>query len=523
MKFKKIAALALTAAMLASASVSASAAIIDVNQDAPNTNVTDETIRITFGSEPSTLWGAAGGQVENESQQINAALLDTLVAEDKATGEIVPCLATEWEWLDGTHCQFKLRDGVKMYGGQELTADDVVYSVGVWTEYSANTDTGRFIKGAEKVDDKTVTIEFATEAPDLVGMLTWSNFGIASEADVEAAGGIEGVQKTPFIGSGRYKFVEWVTGEKIVLERNEEYWDENYKGYFKTIECTFTNDAAAREMAVESGDSQFAADMPVMQAATYAGNEAVNVVVFDYGQVSHLWFNMTEGHATADQKVREAIAKCIDFDSLAMVGTAGTGTKAMSYASANTPYFNGIVTDEDRVQDIEGAKALLAEAGYADGLDLVILGSQDSVPTYTVIQECCRQAGINLEIQTPDIPSFVGAAFGGEYDVIVVGDWFVNRNPSIVCFLQQANIDSGFVIGGPKVTTPEIDAMIQEIIKAEDTETGKAKLAELETVMKEQAIQYDLYPEMKAYVIPADLKGVSTIERGFADITTLYK
>ena len=523
MKFRKIAALALAAVMVCAAAVTTHAEILSAQVDPANTEVTDETLRIGFASEPSTLWGAAAGQVENEAQLVMASLMDTLVKVDYTTNEILPNLATEWEWVDDTHCKFTLRDDVTMTDGSPLTADDVAYTVGIWTEYSANTDTGRFIAGAEANDEYTVTIEFKQKAPDLLSMMSWSNFGIASEDEVEAAGGIEKVQSNPVIGSGKYIFKEWVSGQSITLERNENYWNPDYKGYFKNIVITFTNDAAAREMAVESGDSQVAIDIPVIQATAYGMGDNVNAVIYDYGQVSHLWMNMSEGRPTADVRVREAISKAINYDALASVGTGGTAAASLGYLSPASPYYNETYTVEERALDIEGAKALLEEAGYGGGLDLEILGLQDSVPTYTVIQENLRAIGINLTINTPDTAQFVGDAFGGNYDLIVVGEYIPNRNPSAFVFVNQDSIDSGFIIGGPKVTTEEMNTLVHDIIAEEDNETAKGMIGELEQLMKADFIQCNLYPELKAGVVAKDIKGYNLIERGFVDITGFYK
>lgn len=495
---------------------------IDSN-DPANTDTSDDTLVVVLASEPSSLWGAPDGKVENETQIVNNALMDTLVKVDKETGDVLPNLATDWEWVDETHCKFILREGVTMTDGTPLVADDVVYTVGIWVERSASNDTGMYIVGATKDDDMTVTIEFNTVAPDLLAMLSWSNFGIASEDEVNAAGGLDAVGRKPVVGCGRYIFKEWVNGQSITLERNENYWDDSYTGYFKTIKFTFTNDAAAREMAVESGDADVAADMPVSQAATYVGKDNVNVVIHPFGQVMHLWYNMGEkAGATKDLRVRQAIEKALNLDAMSAVATGGYGGVAYGYFPADSKYYNAVYTAEEMAVDVEGAKALLAEAGYADGLELSILGTQDSVPLYTVIQASLRDVGINLTIDTPDTAQFVMGANGGDYDLIVVGDYADFRYPPLMMSLRWANINT-FKIGGPQFTTEEIENAIYAGIEEPDAAKAKQMFGELEQKLKEEVFLTNICPEMKAVVTAGDLKGYTSIERGFLDVTNFYR
>lgn len=503
----------------------AASGVVSAFADAANTEKTDKTLTVSLASEPSALWGAPVAKTENECNILSAALLDTLVAKDYTTNEVKPNLATEWEWVDDTHLKMTLRDDVKMASGNMLTADDVVYTVGVWTEYSASTDTGRFVVGAEAEDEHTVVIEFTAKSPALLEMLTWSNFGIVSEADVEAAGGLEKSATNPVIGSGKYKFVEWKNGQSITLERNEDYWNTDYAGYYQKIVCTFTNDPAAREMAVESGDAQVANDMPIAQAATYVSKDNIQVGMYTFGQISHLWYNMTEEHATSDLALRQAIDKALDFDALAQVGTAGYGKPALGYFEETSPYYNATYTTEERKADAEAAKKILEDAGIpTDGsVEITALGMQDTVPMYTVMQENLRNIGITLNIESVDTPTFVQAAFGGDFDIIIVGEYTAERYPTLIPFLRSANIASGFVIGGPKTTTDEIDSLIQEAIEETDQAAAKEKLGELEQIMKEQNIVSNLYPEMHAVVLGSNIKGLATIERGLLSITEFYE
>lgn len=498
------------------------AGIQQPNTELGNTQTTDETIVVGLASEPAFLWHVAteGSMSTNEEQIISAAFLDRLVDLDKATGEVVPMLATSWDWVDGTHLKFYLREDVTMSDGTPLVADDVVYTVGLWTTNCATNDTGKYMVGAVADDEHTVTIEFNVVAPDIVKMLSWGNFGIVSEDEVNAAGGLAAVATNPVIGSGKYRFKEWKTGEYIILERNDSYWNPDYKGYFKEIKFTFTSDAAAREMAVESGDAQVALDMPVSQASTFAGNTAIRTYIHDFGQETHLWYNMGENAGpTKDARVRAAIDKALNFDAIAQVGTAGYGQAALSYVGSGASYYTPGYTPEERAVDIEGAKALLADAGYADGLELTAIGLQDINDVLTVMQSNLAEAGIKLNISISDTGSFVEAAlFTKEYDLICVGDDLTIRTPQMDQF-----VTGGMVIGGPNTPLEELAAAFAVLRE----ETDESKLAEegakIDALIKEETICSNLYLEMHATVTAADLKGYCTRERGYTDVTMFYK
>lgn len=501
--------------------------VLTPGTDAANTETSDETLTVGLASEPSTLYAVAAGKTENEEQIIGGTLVDTLVSVDYSTNEVLPNLATEWEWIDDTHCRFKLRDDVTMTDGTLLEAEDVVYDCNeLWVGLNATNDIGKYLVGATAEDEHTVVIEFNTAAPDFLIMLSWSSCGIVTEDEINAAGGIEGVQTNPMIGCGKYKFKEWKNGQSITVERNDNYWNKDYAGYYKTIVFTFTSDAAAREMAVESGDADVAYDMPVSQAATYAESDAVNTAIYSFGQEIHLWYNMGDNAgSTKEQKVREAIDKALDFDAIAQVGTAGFAAAADSYWDSGCTFYASAYTSEERAVDVEGAKALLEEAGYADGLEITALGLQDITPVLTVMQANLAEAGIKLTIDTPDTAQFVEGAFGGDYDLICIGDTPNVRIPAnVMPFLQKLNVEGpGMVIGGPKWTTDEIDTTIQNMVSESDADKVAEYAAELDKIVKEQTICSNLYSEMKASVLAKDLKGFNVRERGFIDVTQLYK
>ena len=493
------------------------------NQDEPNTVKSDETLVVALASEPSSLWMGGTGKLENEMCVIQAAFTDELVRVDYGTGELKPSLATEWEWLDDTHCRFTLRDDVKMTDGTLLEAADVVYSINVFMEYSGNSDTGRFFVGAEAEDEHTVTVEFNTVAPDLLSMIAWSNFGIFSEDEINALGGVEEACRNPIFGSGRYRFKEWKNGQYILLERNEDYWDPDYVGYFKEIKFTFTNDPSARALLVQSGDAQVTVDMPITMASTFQNDERVSLIVNDMGNTARLFYNMgPKAGATTDIRVRKAIDKALNVDAIAFIATGGMGQEIHGYFAEGSKYYNETFTREEREVDIEGAKALLEEAGYADGLTLTMLGTSDGEAIMAVVQENLRQVGIDLQINVLDVAAFVEAANGGDYDLIIVGDSVDVRYPTLMMSFKQAFIDT-FTIGGCKWTTPEIEEKIDALIQETDDAKAKEYAGEVEQMYKDEMCFSNTYSELRSALTQSDIKGYCRIERGLFDATTLYR
>ena len=508
-----------------SSSAAATGNLRSSNSDPVNSEVSDKTLVIGLMSEPSNLWDAGMGTTQNENEIIGSCLRDNLVTKDPETGKVVPDLATEWKWTDDTHLQFTLRDDVKFMDGSTMTADDIVYNVETWMQNSPATDTGRYLSGATADDDTHVTIAFNIKAPALLDMLTWDNFGIVGKNEVNGLGGAEAAAKNPLMGSGKYIFKEWKNGESITVERNDNYWNKDYKGYYKEIVFKFINDAASREMGVESGDAQVAYQIPVSQESTYASSGKVTVIANPTDQIVHLWYNMADGHTTSDLSVRQAIAKALNYDAIASVGTAGFGKQAYGFFPEDNKYYQATYSENEKVRDVDGAKQVLENAGYAtDGsLQLSILGCADNTPVYTIIQENLREIGITVNLDIVDTATFVQKAFGGDYDMIAVGDYVEDRFPSVFNALQQSNIDSGFIIGGTKVTTPEIDKGISDFISTTEDKEAKEFSESVENMMKENCMESELYPEYMASVVANNVKGYTAKERGFIDPTTLYE
>ena len=172
--------------------------------------------------------------------------------------------------------------------------------------------------------------------------------------------------------------------------------------------------------------------------------------------------------------------------------------------------------------NIEESKALLEEAGYGDGLTLETTYMQETETVHAVVKECLRQIGIDLVMNPTDVPTFVQTANSGDYDIMMIGEWMRDRIPSAFPFIRWDNIH-GFHMGGPQTTTDELDGLVHSFIEESDDDAAKEILVQIEQIMKDDCIVSNLYPEVKAAIINKDLKGFTTLERGYVNPINFYK
>lgn len=138
------------------------------------------------------------------------------------------------------------------------------------------------------------------------------------------------------------------------------------------------------------------------------------------------------------------------------------------------------------------------------------------------MQESLRQAGITFEINQVDIPTFVQSAFGGDYDIVYADDEVGARYPSLLSYVQNDVVESGFSIGGPKVIKQEDNDLVMKGIQATDKAEAKGYFDQVQEDMKEDVMSSPMFENLKAAITDTDLKGFATRERGWPDITTLY-
>ncbi|MFY0632174.1 MAG: ABC transporter substrate-binding protein [Vannielia sp.] len=345
-----------------------------------------ETLTIGRANEPQSIDPQFSRTGNNQMTALH--IFDRLVLTD-ANVRSMPGLAVSWTNEDDTHWLVKLREGVTFHDGSPFTAADVVYSLerapDVPNSPASFAGSVSNLEAMEVVDD--LIIRFTTKTPDPLFIENIGTVYILSKAASEGMANEDFNSGKAAIGTGPYKFVSWSPGDNLELARNDAYWGE--APAYESVNMRFISNDAARVAALLSGAVDLIDLVPPADLPNLRANEDVTVYDTPTVRLIYLALNQaddaplltdTAGNALAenplkDPKVRMAISMMIDRQAIIDRLFYGAGEAASQIVPTGVFGFN----DQIGVTpyDPEGAKALLAEAGYPEGFGITIHGSND--------------------------------------------------------------------------------------------------------------------------------------------------
>ncbi len=364
-----------------------------------------DTIRFASGSDQNYM----DGQMNNTNDVYLRAVYSQLVRR-ALDGSIEGDLAESWSvGEDGVTWTFNLRHGVKFHNGKELTSADVVASYRRLLDNPAvrySSLAKGYISDVYAVDDYTVCLVTPTQIASLLANLTHRSNLILDADYIEKYGMDLGLTAESVNGTGPYRLVSWDRDQEMVLEAFPDYFRGEVPT--KNVDILIVSDANARLVALETGE----VDVTVVNTSEIPRlKETPGVEVKTYeGIGAHgLQFNCANEYMKSPL-VRQAVVYAIDKQLIADTLYADIGEKACT-APVNPNvwgyYDFGVIP-----QDVEKAKALLAEAGYPDGFDISIMlqpGYNKSTETCEMVVAMLAEVGINATIETVDMATFSGA------------------------------------------------------------------------------------------------------------------
>ncbi len=439
-------------------------------------------------------------------------IYDPLVRTDD-DGNIVPCLATEWEMNEAVdEYLFTIDTEIVWHTGDKLTVDDIVYSFERAMQTPNMNSKTNMIASVEAVGNKQVKISLnGPYAPFLYNI---TQIYMMNKAATEAAG--ESIDNP--VGTGPFAFVSFVPGSKAEFVRHDAYHGEPAK--VQKLEIRIITDAATRALSLEAGD----VDMTMtLDTIDYPIIEANPDLVLDAGAQAMFYYvalnNKVEPFANV--KVRKAIAHAIDFESLNIAVFEGFG------AQANQPLTERSFGYSDKYSfptyDLEKAKALMAEAGYADGFNTsIICYAGQTKLAAEALHSMLKEINIDLSINVVEFSSAIASLSSGDYEMGAYG-WtdLVGDADNVLRLLFSTNTQG--VAGNVSFySNPAYDAIVEDAKVSTDPERRKE--------LYEQALQIitEECPIVPLYFLPGEIayhksvKGISFSRILTFDLAKVY-
>lgn len=355
-----------------------------------------DTIRMAIDREPASLDSA----IYVTSWTCQDQIYEGLVAYE-LDGNIVPCLAESFEQVDDVTWKFKLREDVYFHNGEHMTSADVLYSFKRAMSYPqaaailSNLDPESF----EAPDDYTFILKTRTPFAFVLENLCETYLSVINQKAVEDAGSPEEYGRAP-IGTGAYKFVSWNPGDRITLTRNDKYWGEKAK--VENVILKIITENATRTIDLESGGCDINWLVSIEDYDRIANNGDTTLVMYSSGSFDYFPLNVGKDYF-ADKRVRQAFQYATDRE---VIWREAFGEEISDFSSG--PIAPGISGRNENIKPYEynpeKAKALLAEAGYPDGLEsefLMFAGSPDDIIA-TLLKEQWADVGIKLNLKVVD-------------------------------------------------------------------------------------------------------------------------
>jgi len=413
---------------------------------------------------------------------------------------IEPDLAESWDATeDQLNWTFHLRKGVQCNNGYgELTSDDVVFSLKRASDPKVSSFSSDFadVASIEASDPYTVQIKLKQRPPSLLGILTnYQGGNIVCKKAVEKLGDDF---RAKAVGTGPFAFSEYTPNQSVVLVANKNYFRGAPK--IDKIVYRYIPSDATRDLAYTSGEIDLIYGRQDQTWAERMKSDPHTIVdVFGPGELSNINLNITK-KPLDDIRVRKAIAYAVNRAELVKFKGELTARAAVSIIPHDY-----LGTDEQAPlypYDPEKAKALLAEAGFANGLTIESI--QTSLPpmlnTMQIVQAELKKVGINLQLNVVDHPTFHAQI---RKDLSAVVMYSAARLPVADIYLTQF-FHSRSIVGTPTAVTNFSHCdMADKEIDAARLATDPAKQKELwkkaQEILIEQVCAVPLYEQLQVW------------------------
>jgi 4-phytase/acid phosphatase/peptide/nickel transport system substrate-binding protein len=458
------------------------------------------------------------GVFDTSAETAAAAIFDTLVGLDDK-GQPVPKLALSWTHSDDYKTwTFKLRPGVKFQDGTPFNAEAVKANFDRQKDPANKCRCAFYIAYVHDVqapDELTVVYNLNDPAVNQPALMTIqsSNNVIQSPTAWKTRG--DDYNRNP-VGTGPYILKSWTAGDRMVLERNPDYWNKGHP-HLDRIVLKPLPDAQSRFASLQSGeadivwDDEYDADNiqkaqkdPKLTVHTYAGSgAAVNAI-------------NTKVAPLDDVRVRQALVMAIDRKKMSQAVTNGLARPATN------PYGDGswVKCKDDGAlpYDVEKAKALIKDYGKPVEFKMIVTATPRGRANGQVLQQFWKQIGVDMEIEQIDQASFPPRAFMRQFQVI---GWRIVdlADPDPQMF---ANFHTGSPVALANYSNPELDKLLEHARTTADVGKRTEDYCAISRLINKEAIWFWTFQNTYYAISTSRLKGLPKIYHGVIDVSDVW-
>ena len=482
---------------------------------------------VSAASAETLCWARAGdsltldphAQNEGPTHTLAHQIYEPLLHRDMEA-QIVPGLATDWQPTEDPNVwEFKLREGVTFHNGAAFTAEDVVFSFN--RAKMPDSDMKELLASITEitaVDD--MTVHMRTDGPNPILPSNLTNLFImdkdwAEENGVEKPQDFEGGEENHAVrnanGTGAFMLESREPDTRTVLKANPNYWGiGQFPLEISEIVYTPIQNAATRVAALLSGEVDLIQDVPVQDLGRVAEADGLKVVTAPQNRV--IFFGMNVGdddlandnlegkNPFAELGVRQAINIAINRDAIKQVVMRDQSRPA---GVIMPPFANGWneALDQYPDYDLDAAKALMSDAGYADGFEVTLHCPNDR---YINDEAICQaavgmlgQIGIKVNLVAQSKAQHFPLISNRETDFYMLG-WGVPTFDSeyIFNFLVHTTDDTYGSWNGTRYSNPELDAKIRSLASETDIDTRNALIGEIWSVVQDAVIYIPIHHQV---------------------------
>lgn len=420
-----------------------------------------------------------------------------------------PAVIQSWEQTDDVTIRLTMNTNYQFHNGDPVSVDDVSYSIMRLKEIPQTASIVEHVNDIEILDDQTLILHLNTSKNNVMRGLVGSVVVVNKKLMMEQG---DAYWKAP-IGSGPFKFVSFVPGQEVILER----WVDHPFKKAKLEKLTFKNieDATSLYIALETGETDVINSIQFTDKDRAMDHPDIKVEEHQTIRTGFISMNVTK--APFDNVlVRRAIAHATDKESYALL----LGD-AVAIDSMVPSFITGYYSSEDMPSyDIEKAKALIAEAGYKEGIQIVCSSYSADTSQIELLQADLKKIGVEMTIENLEFGVFLDKVLGAEYEILF-GSWG-NTNGDVAdmlnCYSETSLAESNISF----YTNSELESYYKIATETIDENQRLEAVKKIQLIAAKDVPMIPTTSGVSRYGIRKNLMGVKIDPVGYIDLTEAY-